>query len=120
MMNTEILARAGIDYANGIKRFLNDAMLYETVLEAFLEDDVMPRARAALAARDGRRLFSCVHEMKGAYGNADMTRLYAEATRITELVRDGAFDWNDVETAFRDLETAYQDAQNGIREAMRG
>jgi HPt (histidine-containing phosphotransfer) domain-containing protein len=116
-MNMTKLRQSGIDYEAGVTRFLGDRELYETVLTAFLADSTMDRASVAFEKHDYTALFSCVHELKGVSGNADMTDVYAASCSLVSLLRGNTGTDEEVAACFLTLKDAYARAISGIREA---
>ena len=119
-MKADVLRAAGIDYEAGVARFLGDEALYETVLTAFMNDDVVRLARDAYMRGDRAALLSKVHEAKGASGNADLTDVYEAACALVTLLRGGAYTDAELEAGYLRFEAAYLRAQKGIREAQEG
>lgn len=118
MNKSKILSQYGIDYAGGLARFLDDQELYESVLEAFLTDTLLAKARRAFEDGDRATLFSCVHELKGSSGNANMTALYEASCELVSLLRDNAGSDEEVAKSFARFTDAYLLARDGIREAL--
>ncbi|MDY4611311.1 MAG: Hpt domain-containing protein [Sphaerochaetaceae bacterium] len=116
-MNSMKLRQAGIDYEAGVRRFLGDKELYETVLTAFLADTAMERALSAFARHDRASLFASAHELKGSSGNADMTDVYATSCALVSLLRDATSTDDEIADSFMRLKEAYVNAMDGIREA---
>lgn len=117
-MDIKRLEQAGIDYEEGLERFMGDADLYQVVLRSFLDDGCLERARTAFDAHDADGLFSCAHEIKGSAGNASMTDLYRAACGLVETLRAGRFVDGEVTPAFANFEDAYERARSGISEAL--
>lgn len=116
-MNIMKLQQAGIAYEAGLSRFLGDEELYGTVLTAFLADTTMERASSAFNRHDRAALFSCVHELKGSSGNADMTDVYQASCKLVTLLRGGGGTEDEITDGFMWLQEAYARAMAGIREA---
>ena len=120
MMNIEALNQAGIDYHRGVTRFMEDAVLYESMLTAYLDEDTYARMESAFAAGDYRQAFACVHELKGLSSNLDMVDLNAACRTLTELLREN--DSPDLQAAGEGLSAvraADQRVRDGIRQASR-
>lgn len=113
-MDLLLLKNYGIDYETGLSRCLNDQALYERILEMFLNDDILKRAKAALDAGDHKALFNCMHELKGASGNAAMTKLYAAACPLVDLLRGEDVNEAELLPLFSRMEDAYIKAKEGI------
>lgn len=114
MLDHDALCACGIDGRAGVERCMNDEALYTQVLTLFLDDDSMERARAALAKDDRQALFRCMHELRGACGNAEMTRLYQAVGPLVERLRAGGGTRGELEVLLLPVEAAYRQAMNGI------
>ena len=118
MINAERLSQAGIDYDAGMRRFLNDAELYEAVLTAFVDEDILERAEAAYRAGDRDGLFRVIHEAKGSGGNAGLDDVYAEASALVLLLRGNACTAGELTDAYERFVRAYTAARDGILAAL--
>lgn len=118
MINAELLSKTGISYAAGMRRFMNDAELYEAVLTAFAGEDILERAAAAYSAGDNEKLLMVVHEAKGSGGNAGLDRVYAEASALVALLRCGSFTEDELTEDYERFADAYTVARDGIRAAL--
>lgn len=118
MMDAEKLRQSGIDFDSGVRRFVGDRELYETVLKAFLNDTLLERASAAFDQNDRQALLSAVHELKGASGNSDMTELFSACCRLLVLLRSSDCSLEQIAVGFECLKRAYLLAQEGIRAAL--
>ncbi|MDO5560703.1 MAG: Hpt domain-containing protein [Oscillospiraceae bacterium] len=119
-MDAHIIKKYGIDYDSGVRRFMGDVELYETVLTAFLKDKILDYARAAYQEKEYEKLFALAHEIKGSSSNADMYELYAASCILVELLRNGEYDEEKITQAFINFETAYNRARTGIISAQGG
>lgn len=117
-MDGKILTRYGIDYEKGLQRCTQDAAFYEMLLTMFLEDSSFARAKAAYEDMNRRKLFECLHELKGVSGNTAMTELYEAVCPLVELVRNGAADEAEITRLFTLVEDAYTRAREGISLAL--
>lgn len=118
-MNNDILREYGIDPDAGLARCLNDARLYERLLELFVEDDTFERVRAAYERGDREGLFKCAHELKGVSGNADIPPLYEAVGELVELLRCGKAEDIEISTAFERIARLCDRAREGILLAMK-
>lgn len=119
-MDYTILDQYGVDYEKGIARCLNDAGFYQKMLAMFLDDDSYYRAKAAYERKDHKELFRCVHELKGACGNAAMTELFDAVSELVELLRSGSADEALIAALFHKVELAYTRARTGVELAFKG
>lgn len=117
-MKAEELNKAGIDYSAGLKRFMDDAALYEMVLAAFARADTPQRARAAYDANDRETLLSVVHEAKGSSGNAGLELLYTEASALVKLLRSQGYTDDELAQGFLRFEKCYLSMQEAIKAAL--
>lgn len=113
-MNIELLKESGIDYDNGLKRFLDDEAFYEHVLIAFLDDTSLERAIKAFSDKNFKQLFDCAHEVKGTSGNLDMKELYSSACELVEELRGGIYNENNIAPKFEKFRNCYL----AVREAI--
>ena len=119
-MNVDMLKKAGINYESGVSRFMDDAKLYESVLERFLQDTTLQRASAALDSFDEAEMMKAVHEVKGVSANMDMMDLYAASSALTQLLRTPGHTWDDVIRFFEDFRLAYLRTAECIDKAAKG
>ena len=87
-MNLAVLAEHGIDYNKGLSRCMNDPEFYEKLLGMFLCDDSFSRGKKAYEAKNFDLMFKCVHELKGACGNASLVGLYNAVVPLVDLLRE--------------------------------
>jgi len=86
------LRELGADIPDGMKRFANNAALYEKMLKKF------PAAAAGLpvetyfASGDTDTALANAHTLKGMTGNLSLTPLYTAYTDIVALLREGKPD----------------------------
>lgn len=113
-MNVEMLKACGVDYSQGIERCMNDEELFESVLQCFVEDDMLERTEDAFKRKDYSEMFDCVHELKGACGNAAFTELYDASCVLVELLRGGCTDDALIAPAFDKVRELYIRVRNGI------
>ena len=118
MINAEMLNNAGIDYAAGLERFLNDADLYAAVLTAFVSEDVLERAQKAYRADDRQLLLRTVHEAKGSSGNAGLDFVYAEASALVALLRSTGYTDEELKETYDHFTAAYMKARSAIKAAL--
>lgn len=117
-MNRKILEENGVDYAAGVRRFMEDRELYEEMLTAFLSDGCCSKAAEAFDKRDYTALFEQAHTLKGASGNLDMPQLYCASSELTEFLRhNSAPDEYKLSELFDKVRAEYARVVNGIRAA---
>ncbi len=119
-MNRTILEENGIDYAAGLRRFMEDQALYEEMLTAFLSDDSFSKAREAFRRGDYKALFEQAHALKGASGNLDMRELYCASGELTEFLRRSPNpEAAQASALFDGMQSAYNRTTHAIRAASK-
>ena len=114
-MDKSILKAAGIDYDDGVKRFMSNEALYEKMLVKFLDDTSLSDARNALADNDGDKLFMSVHSLKGISGNLSLTSVYDCSSKIVALIRSK--DCAAIPNAMEELVRLYDSTVKAIAAA---
>lgn len=119
-MDKELLAKYGIDYERGVKNCVGDSEFYKKLLTMFLKDECFPRARKAFAEKNYKELFSCVHELKGASGNAALNELYDNIVPLVDILRGGTDSVSEEKIAalFEAADKAYSRAYEGVSLAV--
>lgn len=79
----------GIDYKDGLGRFMNNAALFEKFLWRFPEDATFGALKNALDADDCAAAFHAAHTLKGVAGNLSLKALVQAVSRQTEILRGG-------------------------------
>lgn len=74
-MNRDDCIRCGIDYDEGVARFVGRSDLYEEFLKKFLTDPTFPALEAAMQAKDLPAAFTAAHTLKGVTGNLSLNVL---------------------------------------------
>ncbi len=117
-MRIDVLQSVGIDYDASLKRFMGDSELYTEVLNAFVQDDLLERARTAYQSGDRTELLHVAHEVKGAASNVGLMDTYAEASAVVAMLRSGSYAEDELALAFHRFETAYDKVLTGIQAAL--
>lgn len=113
-MNSELLAKYGIDYDSGMRNCMESEDFYKKILSMFLSDKCFGQAKAALEEGDYERLFTYVHELKGISGNGALIELYKATVPLVELLRHKTDNVAEVKSMFARVEAAYSLAMEGI------
>ncbi len=116
-MNKAVLQEVGIDYEEGVFRFLGDHALYETVLRAFAEDGVFARVERAYAESDYDALQAGVHECKGSSGNASIKRLHHACAELNAVLRAQPREKSEIDRAFIQYKEVCEASREAIRKA---
>lgn len=119
MIDKNVLNAAGIDYSEGLERFMGDTELYEMVLRAFVRADIAERSRAAYDKNDREALLRAVHEAKGSCGNAGLNQIYVKAGALVKLLRGGDYIEEELTESFLQFEKAYLSTQTAIKASLK-
>ena len=118
-MDIRVLEEYGINYKSGLERFLGDVELYEMVLDAFLKDTTLEKAKNALEEKDYKQLFEFIHQLKGSSGSSDMIELYNASCKLVELLRNDVYDEERIYECFFEVESSYIRTKEGITKARK-
>lgn len=91
-MNISLLEAAGIDYADGVHRFMGDAGMYEKFLKMFFNRQKLDELTDAMDKKDYKQAFAAVHELKGSSGNLSINGVYKAAAKLCEELKEGVPD----------------------------
>lgn len=72
----KMLKECGVDYDEGLERFMNEAALYDELLINFLTDNAFDEAKRCIDAGDLKGAEAAVHAMKSTTGTLSMNKLY--------------------------------------------
>jgi len=92
-----------IDFADGLKRVVNNKMLYVKLLTKFRNENKLDDLEAAIAAKDMEKAKNAAHTIKGVAANLSLTELYKQSLALETQIKGGAADpaqLNTVRTAF--------------------
>jgi HPt (histidine-containing phosphotransfer) domain-containing protein len=107
-MNRQDCINAGINYDDGVARFVGNAGMYEKFLRSFLQDDSFAQLREAMGRGDVGASFQAAHTLKGLTGNLSLERLYKKLVVLTDALR-GEGDMPLAKSLFPDVEKEYAD-----------
>lgn len=94
-MNKQKLIIAGINYDEGLARFMDNVAMYEKYLKLFVKDDNFANAKAALVKKDYTEFYTCIHTIKGVAGNLSITNLYNKSHEMVVIYREGKYELLD-------------------------
>lgn len=84
----ETLMESGINYSEAIERFGGNGDLYQRLARKFLGDQHFPTLEKALEEGDIDLAFREAHSLKGVAGNLSFSKLYDEACRMSDALRN--------------------------------
>ena len=79
----------GVDIQDGLKRFVNNAALFEKMLKKFPAAAEQLPVQPHFDAGDLDAALANAHTLKGMTGNLSLTPLYEAYTQIVALLREG-------------------------------
>jgi len=79
-----------LDFADGVKRVMNNAKLYSRLLTKFRNETKLDDLEAALAAGDMETAQGCAHTIKGVAANLSLTELFKQSLEIETQIKAGA------------------------------
>lgn len=113
-MNSERLRAAGVDYDEGVNRFVGKSALYEKFVGKYPEDASFQTLRDALEQEDVHTAFRAAHTMKGTVANLSFNRLLERVGPLVEALRNE--DLAQAKELLSPVETAYRQVIEAIRE----
>ena len=88
-MDQGILISCGIEYADGLRRCMDNDALYERMLLQYVDDPCVAQAERAFAAGDMEGLSAAVHNLKGSSGTLSLTPVYELTSKMMVDLRSG-------------------------------
>lgn len=82
----------GIDYEQGVEKFLGEVELYESLLVDFLTENTFEEAKKCAAQKNYAGLLRAVHAMKSVTGTLCMNGLYDKCSQVVAFLRNDEFD----------------------------
>ena len=86
-MDKEEYVKAGIDYEQGVNRFMGNKDLYEKYAFKFLDDQTFEALKTALQAKDVEQAFANAHTLKGVAGNLSFNQFLSKIIPVVEALR---------------------------------
>lgn len=114
-MNIDILKKAGINYEEGLGRFMGNNALYEKFIKKFPADENYSLACEDMKSGDMKALLAHTHAMKGTTGNLSMNTLYGSCCNIVDAIRAEQFD--KCPEIFEEITANYNTVLEAIKEA---
>lgn len=114
-MDKQILIECGIDYEQGLEKFMSNVGLYERLLKNFLTENTFEEAKKAFDSKDYDGVLRAIHTMKSATGTLSMNSLYQKCCKIVDDIRAEKNEL--IENDFADVYGEYQKISGGIKRA---
>jgi HPt (histidine-containing phosphotransfer) domain-containing protein len=87
-----------IDFADGVKRVMNNTKLYVKFLTKFKNDTRLDDIDAAIAAGDMEKARNAVHTIKGLAANLSLAELYKQSLALETQIKGGAAEPAQIDT----------------------
>lgn len=105
-MDRDILTKSGVEYDEGIEKFLGEKELYDELLVNFLTDNTFDEAKSCVEREDYEGVLRTIHAMKSVTGTLCMNKLYRKCCQVVDSVR--AKDFARVKPAFDEAYGMYE------------
>jgi len=86
-----------LDYADGIKRVMNNAKLYTKLLTKFRNDTNLDELETAVAEGNLEAAQGVAHTLKGVAANLSLTELFNQSLELETQIKANSIDPNQVE-----------------------
>jgi HPt (histidine-containing phosphotransfer) domain-containing protein len=87
-----------VDFADGVKRVVNNAKLYVKLLNKFRNDTKLDNLEAALAAGDLETAQGAAHTIKGVAANLSLTELFKQSLELETQIKAKSVNPDQLET----------------------
>ena len=105
-----------LDYADGVKRVMNNAKLYAKLLTKFKNDTKLDDLEAALAAGDMEKAQTAAHTIKGVAANLSLAELFKQSLELETQIKSKAVNSGQMETVKAVFAATIQEAEKVIAE----
>ncbi|MGN0595415.1 MAG: Hpt domain-containing protein [Hominimerdicola sp.] len=86
-MNGKLLVEAGVEYFEGVKKFMNRTDVYERLLKNFIKENSFEEAKNAIEQKDYETVLKSIHGMKSVTGTLCMPFLYEKCCSVVDNIR---------------------------------
>lgn len=91
----------GCDTVGALERMLGDENLYFELLHEYIPKIDMERLDNLIASKNKEEAFQYVHDLKGTLGSLGLTPLYVPVCKMTDNVRAGSFEVDELMSNFK-------------------
>jgi HPt (histidine-containing phosphotransfer) domain-containing protein len=92
-----------VDFADGVKRVMNNSKLYIKLLTKFKNDTRLDDLESAIVSGDMEKARNAAHTIKGLAANLSLAELYKQSLALETQIKGGTADpaqLDTVKTAF--------------------
>ena len=105
-----------LDYADGLKRVMNNAKLYAKLLTKFKDTTKLDDLEAAVAAGNMEAAQNAAHTIKGVAANLSLAELFKQSLELENQIKAKAVDPNQMETVKTVFAATLQEVDRVIAE----
>ena len=105
-----------LDYADGVKRVMNNAKLYAKLLTKFSSDTKLDNLEAAIAAGDLEKAQTEAHTIKGVAANLSLTELFRQSLELETQIKAKTVNPGQMETVKTVFAATLQEVDKVIAE----
>ena len=111
----EFYDKTGGDYDEVCER-LGGPETVGLIVKMLVTDRHYERCRQALIEGDAESAFIAAHALKGICMNLDLRKIQEDASRLTDVLREGQRNMAEAPAAFSALQASYLDAIEALKE----
>lgn len=112
-MNTYLLYTAGIDYKDGLNRFVKDEEVYNDALRLFIDNDNIKKLEEAIEAGNISAAYEYAHALKGESGTLSAAKMYKDILPLVEALKAGKSE--NIEEMFQKVKEDHNTAVEAIK-----
>jgi HPt (histidine-containing phosphotransfer) domain-containing protein len=86
-----------VDFADGLKRMMNNTKLYVRLLTKFSNETKIQNLLAAIAEENKKKKKNAAHTIKGVAGNLSLSELHKQCLALENQIKANEVDTNQVE-----------------------
>ena len=105
-----------IDFADGVKRVMNNTKLYTKLLAKFKNDTKLDDLEAAIKAGDLEKARNSAHTLKGLAANLSLAELFKQSLALETQIKAGSADPAQLEVLKTVFATTLQEIEKVITE----
>ena len=105
-----------LDFADGIKRVMNNAKLYVKLLTKFRDGTNLDKLEGAFTAEDMEKALSEAHTIKGVAANLSLSELFKQTLEMENQLKAGSMDTTMMETVKAVFAATLQEVNKVIAE----
>ena len=87
-----------LDYADGVKRVMNNAKFYAKLLTKFKNETKLDDLEAGIVTGDMEKAQAAAHTIKGLAANLSLSELFKQSLELETQLKAGTIDPNQLET----------------------